>query len=75
MTGESLTYTCLDSTLGVSEGPSNKISYMCKHDKPYVLGDYDTPQKEELWPVCQRKTTTVKPGMICNTYLKYILNY
>ena len=60
--GESLTYVCLDSTLGVSSGPSAKIQYKCIHDIPYSLGYYDVPEDEKLWPTCVRKTTTVAPG-------------
>ena len=64
--GETLTYICFDSTLGVDAGPSNKIEYKCKHETPYILGEYDTPKDDGLWPVCQRKTTTVKPGKMRN---------
>ena len=72
--GETLTYICFDSTLGVDAGSSNKIEYQCKHDRQYALGEYDVPKEDELWPVCQPKTTTVKPGKKRNevVYLSFL---
>ena len=46
--GETLTYICFDSTLGVDAGPSNKIEYKCKHETPYILGEYDIPKEDGL---------------------------
>ena len=63
-TGWTLTYICFDSTQGVDAGTKNKIEYECKHDIPYVLGKYDVPKQDELWPLCETKTTTVMPGEI-----------
>ena len=71
--GETLTYACLDSTLGVDAGPSNKIEYNCKHDRAYVLGDYDVPKEDDLWPICQSRTTTVVPGKMRNRFIFIII--
>ena len=64
-----MTYFCLDSTLGVSSGPYPQVKYKCTHDIPYKLGYYDVPKEEKLWPICERKTTTVAPGKKSFSYL------
>ena len=60
--GEFVTYMCLDSTLGENGGYLNKVSFECKHDIPYVLGEFNVPKNDDRWPVCQSKTTTIIPG-------------
>ena len=61
--GEDLYYDCIDTSLGADANSSNFKKYKCIADKP--TGRYNTPRDEhshEEWPICQPKTTTVKPG-------------
>ena len=63
--GEDLYYECIDTSLGVDANSSNFKMYKCIADKP--LGRYNTPRVNhsyEEWPICQPKTTTVKPGIV-----------
>ena len=55
---------CLDSTLGENGGYLNQVSFECKHDIPYVPGEFNLPKNDDRWPVCQSKTTTVMPGKL-----------
>ena len=61
--GDELYYECIDTTLGIDASADNFKKYKCKIDKP--KGRYNTPRTEppwnETWPICQPKTTTVKP--------------
>lgn len=59
--GQELIYICTDSTLGVDASADNFKRYKCRRDEP--KGRYSTPRTElnETWPICQKKTTTVKP--------------
>ena len=58
---EELYYMCIDPEFGVDASADRMKKYKCKKDKP--KGRYNTPRLElnETWPVCQTKTTTVKP--------------
>ena len=58
---EELYYMCIDSEFGVDASADRMKKYKCKIDKP--KGKYNTPRLElnETWPICQTKTTTVKP--------------
>ncbi len=50
-------YVCSDATLGVESGPSPFFKVKC-----LVSKKYDVPKPPDtLWPVCRKKTTTVKP--------------
>ena len=59
--GKELIYICRDPSFGVDASANNTKKYKCKRDKP--KGRYNTPRAEfnETWPICQPKTTTVKP--------------
>ena len=57
---EFVTYQCNDTSLGLDQGDSVSIGYRCISDNP---GRYAVPrpEKNETWPVCLKRTTTVKP--------------
>ena len=59
--GQELRYICQDPSLGADASADNFKIYKCKRDVP--KGRYNTPRVElnETWPICQPKTTTVKP--------------
>lgn len=57
-TGSHGKYVCRDPTLGVDKGSSPYFSVACINGS-----DYDVPEEDHLWPVCQPKTTTVSPGI------------
>ena len=77
--GEDLYYECIDASLGVDANSSNFKMYKCIADKP--LGRYNTPRVNhsyEEWPICQPKTTTVKPGIVemgFNLFTLYSLKF
>ena len=77
--GEDLYYECIDTSLGVDANSSNFKMYKCIADKP--IGRYNTPRVNhsyEQWPICQPKTTTVKPGIVemgFNLFTLYSLKF
>ena len=77
--GEDLYYECIDTSLGVDANSSNFKMYKCIADKP--IGRYNTPRVNhsyEEWPICQPKTTTVKPGIVemgLNLFTLYSLKF
>jgi hypothetical protein len=52
-------YGCTDKTMGVDAGDSPTIAFKCVVSEP--TGRYETPNENETWPSCLKRTTTVKP--------------
>ena len=57
---ETITFLCKDPLLGLDKSARNRIDYRCL--ELYPAGNYSIPESSDLWPVCETRTTTVKPG-------------
>ena len=57
---QTITYLCKDPTLGLDKSARNRIDYRCL--ELYPAGNYSIPESSDLWPVCETRTATVKPG-------------
>ena len=67
---ETITYLCKDPVLGLDKSAQNRIDYRCL--ELYPAGNYSTPTQDDLWPVCETRTTTVKPAI--KSALSFVLD-
>ena len=66
--GESITYGCIDGTVGIDGGDSTTVLFPCRTVTVAANGTYAVPNvtKGENWPACRRRTTTIKPRELDN---------
>nr|XP_040583559.1 uncharacterized protein LOC121132258 [Lepeophtheirus salmonis] len=61
-----ISYLCKDQKLGVNGADESKYRFYCLTTDSHVAAQFHFPnmKKNETWPICETKTTTVPPVII-----------